>query len=156
MYLFRAIYYSRNRIKDAGLSPAKEIKAIATDCVRNNPSAGLTGALIFNDHYFAQVLEGDRKQVSTALWRIAGDPRNSEPILLAGEAVTERRFPNWSMAFAGHSEAIDRLYLRYGIAIGLDPARMSAHSLMGLIDDLVRTETRVMHTNIEPKVVAAV
>lgn len=156
MYLFRAVYYSRNRIKDAGLSPTKEIKAIAASCARNNPSAGITGALIFNDHYFAQVLEGDRKQVSTALWRISQDARHSDPILLTGEAVTERRFPTWSMAFAGHSEAIDRLYLRYGIAVGLDPARMSAPSLMGLIDELVRTETRVMHTAIEQRVAVAV
>ena len=61
MYLFRLSYYSRNAIKDLGRPVAAEVKQIMNISNLNNPAAGITGGLVFNDHYFAQVLEGDRK-----------------------------------------------------------------------------------------------
>ena len=122
MYLFRLVYYSRNIVKTLGQPVSSEIKSILNSAAKNNPSLGLTGALIFNDAYFAQVLEGDRKAVTATFCKIAGDPRHSDLVIMKAEPIEQRTFLRWSMAFAGHSDDIDPLYVKYGIAIGFNPA----------------------------------
>ena len=58
--LYRLVYYSVNRV--AGETPvvSAEIGAILAKSQSNNAQAGITGALIFNNGIFAQVLEGAR------------------------------------------------------------------------------------------------
>jgi hypothetical protein len=140
MYLHRLVYYSENKIREIGGQLAKELKAILAAGHRNNPPAGITGALVFNEHYFVGVLEGDRRRVSTALLRIAADPRNANVTILDARAVGERRFDEWSSVYAGHSETVDRLYLRYGLTHGLDPGRMSAESMLALVEAMTRLD----------------
>ena len=41
-----------------------DLKSILEAAKRNNMANGVTGALLFNQEYFAQVLEGDRKVVT--------------------------------------------------------------------------------------------
>ena len=133
MYLHRMVYYSENKIRDLGLSLPKEMRAIIQSGQKNNPPAGLTGALLFNEQYFAGVLEGDRRRVSAALMRISRDKRTTNVTILSVTSVHERMFDGWDVAYAGHSEDIDRIYMRHGIVVGLDPARMSAESMLALI-----------------------
>lgn len=146
MYLFRLTYYSRNAIKDLGLPVGVEVKKIMQQSSVNNPAAGITGALVFNDHYFAQVLEGDRKAVTQAFCKIAGDERHSEIVILEAKPVSDRLFDGWAMAYAGHSPEIDRLYLKYGTAIGFAPAKMTADAFVGLVNDLVESGSRIAKT----------
>ncbi|MCB1507250.1 MAG: BLUF domain-containing protein [Hyphomicrobiaceae bacterium] len=151
MYLFRLTYYSRNVIKSLDSSVGKEIKAILDASSRNNPPAGITGALIFNDQYFAQVLEGDRKSVTSTFTRIARDPRHSDIVILHARPIDMRAHDGWAMAYCGHSEIVDPLYLKYGTAIGFNPAKMTAENLEAFIGDLVKTEARVASSSpLEP------
>lgn len=143
MYLFRLVYYSRNAIKALGTPMASEIKSIMATSNDNNPPAGITGALIFNDHYFAQVLEGDRKAVSQAFCRISGDKRHTDVCILDAKPIQARDFDGWAMAYAGHSIAVDQIYLRYGTAIGFAPSKMSADALVMLVKDIVATDSRI-------------
>lgn len=144
MYLHRIVYYSENKIRELGLPLARELKAIIASGHKNNPSAGITGALAFNDQYFVGVLEGDRRRVSTALLKIAADPRNANLTILAAGPIAERRFDDWLSVYAGHSEAVDRLYLHYGLIQGLDPGRMDADGLLALVDGLCRLDPRAL------------
>ncbi|SON54470.1 Sensors of blue-light using FAD [Hartmannibacter diazotrophicus] len=137
MYLYRCVYYSRNAIKKLGLPVSAEIKSILAAGARNNPAAGLTGALVFNEQYFAQVIEGDRHNVSRLLWRIAADPRQEDMVIMSADSIRGRSFDDWSMGYVGHSEEMETLYLKYGIAIGFDPGRMGPESLTGLVQELV-------------------
>lgn len=146
MYLFRLTYYSRNTIKELGVPVGAEVKKIMQQSSGNNPAAGITGALVFNDHYFAQVLEGDRKAVSQFFCKIALDKRHSEVVILDAKPVTNRMFDGWAMAFAGHSPEVDRLYLRYGTTIGFAPAKMNADAFLGLISDLIQSSSRIAMT----------
>lgn len=143
MYLFRLVYYSRNAVKSLGQPVSTEIKSILNSAARNNPSLGLTGALIFNDAYFSQVLEGDRKAVTSTFCKIARDPRHSDLVIMKAEPIEQRTFLRWSMAFAGHSEELDPLYVKYGIAIGFNPAKMTSENLLGFI-----TETVARHPDV--------
>lgn len=146
MYLFRLVYYSRNIIKDLARPMAAEVKAVMHSSNRNNPALGITGALLFNDQYFAQILEGDRKAVTSTFCRIAADQRHSDLVILEARPVSAREFDGWAMAYAGHSPEVDHLYLKYGTAIGFAPAKMDANALCGLIRDLVATDSRIAMT----------
>jgi hypothetical protein len=146
VYLFRLVYYSRNAIKELGQPVAAEMKAIMNVSNKNNPPAGITGALVFNDHYFAQILEGDRKSVTQKFCRIAADNRHSDIVILDAQPIESRVFDGWAMAYAGHSADVDRIYLKYSTSIGFAPAKMTATSLCNLVEDLVGTESRIAMT----------
>lgn len=146
MYLFRLVYYSRNAIKQLGRPMAAEMKEIMNVSNLNNPSAGITGALVFNDQYFAQILEGDRKSVTSTFCRIATDNRHNEIVILDAHPAEHRLFDGWAMAFAGHSPEVDRIYLKYSTTIGFAPAKMTASALCNLVTDLVGTESRIAMT----------
>lgn len=146
MYLFRLVYYSRNAIKDLGRPIAAEMKGIMSVSNMNNPPAGITGALVFNDHYFAQILEGDRKSVTSTFCRLVGDDRHTDIVILDAQPVDNRLFDGWAMAYAGHSPDVDRIYLKYSTAIGFAPSKMTADSLCNLVADLVQTDSRIAMT----------
>lgn len=84
-----------------------DLKSILETAKRNNMASGVTGALLFNQEYFAQVLEGDRKAVSETFCRIIKDPRHSEHVILDARAISQRRFADWSMCFVGQPVAED-------------------------------------------------
>lgn len=146
MYLFRLVYYSRNAIKGLGRPMAAEMKGIMGVSNMNNPPAGITGALVFNDHYFAQILEGDRKSVTKTFCRLVGDDRHSDIVILDAQPVDNRLFDGWAMAYAGHSTEVDRIYLKYSTAIGFAPSKMTASALCNLVADLVKTDSRIAMT----------
>lgn len=140
MYLFRLVYYSRSVIKSLGLPVKQEIKSILHSAKRNNPSLGLTGGLVFNDAYFAQVLEGDRKAVTSVFCKLATDKRHSDLVIMSAEPIEHRAFKRWSMAYAGHSDPLDLLYIKYGIALGFNPAKMTAGNLLGFVREVTRLD----------------
>lgn len=138
MYLFRLVYYSRNAIKSLGSPVKQEIKSILESAKRNNPSLGITGGLVFNEAYFAQILEGDRKAVTSVFCKLAADARHSDLVIMSAEPIENRAFQRWSMAYAGHSEEIDLLYIKYGIALGFNPAKMTSGNLLGFVRETTR------------------
>ena len=137
MYLSRLSYYSINRISDLGLKVADELKAIIGSCKQNNPTSGLSGALLFSDKYFAQILEGDRKAVTETFCRISQDKRHSDIVILQSRPIDVRTFTDWSMAFAGHSELAEALYNKYSTYNEFNPAKMTAGSLERLMEEIV-------------------
>ena len=135
MYLFRLIYYSRNAIPDSEAPQRAELKGIIEACRRNNPPLGVTGALLFNQTYFAQVLEGDRKAVTETFCRIANDPRHTDLVILEARPIERRRFADWSMGFVS-SAAAEEVHRRYCISSQFNPAKMTADSLLGFMEEL--------------------
>ena len=66
---------------------------------RNNVRDGITGLLLYKGGDFMQVIEGDEATVRRTFGRIAADPRHGGIEVLVDEAVTQRAFGDWSMAF---------------------------------------------------------
>ena len=143
MYLFRLIYYSKNNIPAGHQSAYREIKEILRKSSENNRRSNVTGALLFNQTYFAQVLEGDRKAVTEVFCRVSGDSRHTDIVLLDARAVNERIFLDWSMAFAGHSDVADDLYRRFSPHSDFHPSKMTADALLGFICELVKCEEHI-------------
>ena len=94
-------YFSRNAMVGSPAELASQIQDILQRARHNNQQQGVTGALLFSDGCFAQVLEGPSAAVEGIFETIQCDPRHSEVTILHLHPVAERSFGQWSMAFGG-------------------------------------------------------
>jgi hypothetical protein len=98
--VYRIVYCSRNQIIGTPEEIEAEIQLILASSRKNNASAGVTGALLFNQGLFAQVLEGSLEGVERIFEKIQRDPRHSDVTVLQNGTAGHRDFAEWSMAFA--------------------------------------------------------
>jgi hypothetical protein len=78
---------------------SEELVALLVKARRRNALAGITGAMVYGEGQFMQVLEGEATAVTTLYERIVADPRHQAILKLADKPVAERTFMEWSMAF---------------------------------------------------------
>jgi hypothetical protein len=75
----------------------------------NNQALGITGALIYENNKFGQVIEGPEKDIQ-ALWqKIQKDSRHKNVRLIETKLITERSFSKWTMVFQGSEEVAKSL-----------------------------------------------
>lgn len=137
MYLSHLIYYSKIALNHGHRGAFKEIKGILQKAAEYNVEHGITGGLLFNQVYFAQIIEGDRKVITETFCRIAKDPRHEELVLLEVRPIMKRRFDSWNMGFAGKSDVAQKLYVKYGASEEFNPAKMTADSLRGFLEEVI-------------------
>jgi hypothetical protein len=101
--LHQLVYCSRNQIKGTEPEVVDAVQIILSSARKNNACAGITGALLFNEGLFAQVLEGPVDSVEQIFEKIQRDPRHSDVTVLQSSAAERREFSEWSMAFAARS-----------------------------------------------------
>ncbi len=82
----------------------QQIADILSSSRRNNAADDITGALLFSDTNFAQVLEGPRAAVERLYETLHHDTRHKDLLLLLTEELEARQFPQWSMAYIGPSQ----------------------------------------------------
>ena len=76
----------------------------------NNQALGITGALIYEDNKFGQVIEGPEKDIE-ALWqKIQKDGRHKNVRLIESKPISERSFSKWTMVFQGSEELCECIY----------------------------------------------
>jgi len=142
MHLCRLVYYSKYNMNSRGDALAKDLKQILASSIRNNSDRGITGGLIFNRKFFAQVLEGGHAAVTQTFVRINADPRHKDIVLAEMEPVSERLFGAWAMGYAGDTELFKKLCAEHGHAGGFEPKCMSGPDLIAFILALVTNEER--------------
>lgn len=106
MSIYSLVYSScakLNAQSSADIAMIDEILAKAREC---NTKVDVTGALLFTEGRFVQVLEGDRNDVRATYDRIEEDPRHANVEILSSQFSDRRRFKRWSMAFVGDNEAL--------------------------------------------------
>ncbi|MFN7292855.1 MAG: BLUF domain-containing protein [Pirellula sp.] len=91
--LCRLTYYSTAK---PGLD-FSDLHAILTTAEEKNTQNGVTGALVFADCRFAQILEGPRSALSSTFARILLDDRHSMVCLVEFAECAHRIFADWSM-----------------------------------------------------------
>ena len=101
--LSRLVYVSKNTIPKAMLDD--ELRAILDIAKEKNINKNITGALLFNAGYFAQVLEGPMDAVEELFERIQEDTRHIGCVILCCEPTKSRTFTKWSMAYEGADTA---------------------------------------------------
>lgn len=103
--MIHAIYYRSRSCLAADADASAEVEAILAQARVKNDVAGLTGALVFSDHRFFQLLEGPAAALQATFDRIARDPRHGDVTVLYSGRRDARRFGGWSMAYVGRDPA---------------------------------------------------
>ena len=138
--IYKLVYCSRNQIRGTPEEIIREIRIILKSAHRNNPPAGVTGALLFNEGLFAQVLEGPVDSVSRIFETIQCDGRHSDVTVLQNGPAEHRDFPEWSMARVAPPQETNSA----SIAVALDTTLLhpaaSADEVLGLLRSLVIQE----------------
>lgn len=132
---FRLVYYSENRIPPASLEG--EIETILASSRRNNALVGISGALMFNAGYFAQVLEGAQQTIGSTFERIQQDRRHGNVHLLEFAPSSERSFQTWSMAFIGDPKDASSTLASIADRSGFDLRSLDGDQLFGRLRDLL-------------------
>lgn len=102
--LLQLVYFSRAEVSGRAEDIAEAIRAILSVARATNLVLGITGALLFDGHHFAQVLEGPGGKVTELLHHIQLDSRHSHLVIVKQEWVTERDFGGWAMAYVDDDE----------------------------------------------------
>lgn len=131
-------YFSRNALAEQDDTTA-EIERILDVARRNNHDQGITGALLYSDGCFAQVLEGPLSAVEAIFEKIELDARHRDVAILHFKPLEKRSFGEWSMAFAG---SVDPDALKLDIQGVLDrpdqiQSAQAGQDLIAVLSDLI-------------------
>lgn len=92
--------------------PATTVAAIVRHARAANATQGLSGVLVFDGQAFCQYVEGPAQAVDRLLEKLQRDVRHTRFVLQhRGPLTGERRFRQWSMAYAlaGDPEMLEGL-----------------------------------------------
>ena len=137
MSVYNLVYTSESRMgppSQATLQSVDDILAVARE---RNASVDVTGALLFTEGRFVQVLEGERDKVHEVFDRIGADVRHADVEILSAQYSDRRRFKEWSMAFVGDDETLQAKFADAPLAaLGKRPA---GDSLLDFMLELVQS-----------------
>lgn len=93
--MYQVLYLSnaKQRLSD------DELESLLTQARDRNAQHGLTGMLVYHDGSFIQILEGEKPVVEKVLNSILNDPRHDNIIVVDEQEISQRSFPDWSMAY---------------------------------------------------------
>jgi len=137
--LVRALYVSRAVGPQTGTVTAR----ILATAEAYNAMHAISGVLCQGQGLYLQVLEGQRAQVSRLYADILQDRRHQDVQMLSFEEITERRYPDWSMAHVvlPDEDAMVRMQLPE-----FDPYSASGAFVLQLVDDLLASGHRIAGT----------
>lgn len=95
--LFRLLYRSTADISGSSVFVAASIDDIVKQSSIRNSKANISGALVYVDDVFVQVLEGEMSSLEVTFERICRDLRHRQLKLVELQEVGARLFGPWSM-----------------------------------------------------------
>jgi hypothetical protein len=78
-----------------------DLKELLDQARRSNAANGITGALVYAEGMFMQILEGDEVRVRDLMSKIRRDVRHDSVIVLREGEVPAAIFGSWKMAYVG-------------------------------------------------------
>lgn len=111
----------------------KELKQLLRRAREQNFRGGVSGYLVFDGIYFAQILEGEAEAIDTLIPRIETDGRHANLRLLLREPVTARNFGDWCMGCANLAA----------------PVHLDTSELRGVIRDVVGSRELALSEAVE-------
>lgn len=136
--LFQIAYISDNSVASDTAELEAMIENIQADSSKNNTADNISGALMFNQLCFAQILEGESHIIENTFERIQNDPRHHNIQVLDYGPIKHRSFPDWAMAFVGetasNSEEFDKLALLSGSTGNTDRSKSLQQILLQLVE----------------------
>jgi Sensors of blue-light using FAD len=76
-----------------------DLEDILEGARESNAEAGITGALVYVDGYFLQILEGKAEDLEDLMARISQDVRHEKVTVLKQGEVSAAHFSDWNMAY---------------------------------------------------------
>jgi hypothetical protein len=137
MIIIRLTYYSRNRVDRLGGTMHDRVHDIFLESVANNRRDDITGALIHDEKWFAQALEGPETKVSATFERILRDQRHADVRLIKMQPVETRRFGAWWMTCVARNDDNADLFRHHCEGERFDPQLMRPDRLGDLIEAVV-------------------
>lgn len=137
--LSRIVYYSRNLLRRPRATGERNLTDILRTARYNNAALGVTGALLFDPNYFAQVLEGERSRVSHLFCRICRDERHDAVTVVEAKIIEARTFYKWSMAF---------VKANHGFAAPFDPTELDGDGLTDLLAKLLTGQDDAINVDV--------
>lgn len=98
-----------------------------------NPAQGLSGALVFLDGWFAQVIEGPAAPLDAAFTRICADRRHERPGLRLRCSALGRLFPGQAMALRYRACLADDFLAEFAYRPGFPVADFPADTLIEMM-----------------------
>lgn len=111
--LHRLIYRSRSALAGSDGAVEAEVDALLARSAHNNARDGVTGALMFTESVFIQVLEGPCAVLENTFERICCDLRHVDVELISFCGVAERAFGRWRLHRVRADAAIEALLRRF-------------------------------------------
>ena len=91
-----------------------DLHQLLIHCRRKNAAASVTGALLYHNGYFMQLIEGQLDAINAIYDRIQADPRHEVLSVLFEDEISARFFPDWTMGYRAAAgmpfEPLDTIY----------------------------------------------
>lgn len=95
-------------ISDARVFFDQQVASIVEQSRLWNARVGITGTLVRTDSHFVQFVEGAVEHVNDMARKLACDRRHANMRVIQSGIDDRRRFSNWSLAYSGSDDFIDR------------------------------------------------
>lgn len=135
--IYRILYCSLNALRGSADQQLVELEKILVSARERNADNEITGALLFNSGYFAQVLEGPVLAVEQTFERIQRDRRHAEISVLESGFVPDRDFPTWSMAYAISNRIAEPAFKALNLPEALHNPTVAGAAIGALLRSLV-------------------
>ena len=142
MSLHRLLYISESQIDRSQGSITAQLASLMSVSNRNNRASGITGALVYDDGWFLQALEGERSAILHTFERIGDDERHAGCKLVEMVAIEKRIFGNWWMGLATRDAVTAPAFEADSIGNVLRPDAMSAGEILDLMRRLAKLGLR--------------
>jgi hypothetical protein len=133
MPLCQLIYFSENELDPQKGSLLSQLADIQNVSMRNNAASNITGALIFDDLWFLQLLEGERAAVLQAFERLKEDERHAHVTLAAMMDIETPLFAKWRMGLITRNATTLPAFAPYLRDGRLQPPSMRGADIRNLI-----------------------
>ena len=149
MPLNRLLYTSDACIRDSDVPAVIQVHEMAHASAKRNAASQLTGALLFVEDQFIQVLEGDPEAIELTFEKICCDLRHTNVKLVDLASVSERMFPEWEMKVLSETQETsialrdDLQHIRFLVGVN---AKVAVEQMRKCIDAQRRSERRFEET----------
>ena len=144
------VYVSRSTFVGEWAEFMRQTEQILSSAHVFNKRLDVTGLLMVGRSCFAQIFEGSESAVEAVFERVLSDTRHEDVVVLTREALHERIFGDWTMAFvADRSGLLDRFVSSHspenrmgagnGLLMPLPPCEQLLHEVEYLAGDVARS-----------------
>ena len=93
--------------KQAEALKDSELETLFNQILSKNPLLNITGALLHNNNFFLQVLEGNKETIQELFAKIRKDKRHSGILMILDQKIENRIFQNYETNFSIMKTKVD-------------------------------------------------